>query len=362
MKRESEARKAIDRRGIRFNGPELSLWTGESDQIQTLKQIQEVMQLLEKSEDNHFSEGERNSCGYCKLKVSQFGRELLKLINEDLASLAKNYPIHVFNPYISVFLRLIAPRWLLIRTNAKLLLEEEELKRLVFILNRRFHWIRAIFRSAKFREATRVHKNGVQQNLHSCLNYLIAHFKVHSRLLILRIDLHFLIEHIRSITAEDNNKGLDKFLRALREGRIVKGVVGYISVSEYGYQRGYHQHLLVALNSNVHQRDIHLSQVIGEYWERCTDNKGSYFNCNRIKEHYFHCGIGMVHISETEKLKGLRDALVYMLKGDYYIKFMAEGMRTLRKGNMPKEKTKRGAPRHNPVDTLNMERILKSRN
>ncbi|MEO9457277.1 YagK/YfjJ domain-containing protein, partial [Chromobacterium phragmitis] len=238
---------------------------------------------------------------------------------------------------------------------------EAEQKKIVFLLNRIFYWMRYVCNHKKFQERTRVHKNNVQQNIRSCLNYLIAHFNQHSRLLILRIDLHFLQKCIHKATAEDNRKALDKFLRALREGRIVESVVAYISVTEYGYHRGFHQHVLIALNSNEHQRGIYWARVIGEYWQQCTNGQGSYFDCFALKEKYRHCGIGMIHISETEKLQGLRNAVLYMLKGDYYVKIAAKNERILRKGIMPIPKNKRGAPRQKPEDTLNMEKVLRGK-
>lgn len=352
---------AIERRWLRFNGPNCKVATKEYEQINILKRIPLIMESLEKTDGANFSIGPNDWHGRPTLATTMLGCELLDLLNNDLNALQKNYPTHTFHPYIAIFYRLLRRRGGSIKSAIRLQLDEYELKKLIFILNRTFHWIRFVYRSTAFQEAIRIHRNSVQQNIRSCVNYLIAHFKEHSRLLIIRIDLHFRKEFIKEVTADENRKALEKFLRALREGRIAKEVIAYISASEYGYQRGFHQHLLVALNSNEHQRGIYWAKTIGEYWEFCTNGKGSYFDCFAIKDYYFRCGIGMVHISDVEKLQGLRDALIYMLKGDYYIKATSKNARTMRKGNMPKVKPKLGAPRKNPIDTATMERVLQGK-
>lgn len=329
--------------------------------IKLIKEIDDLMKEVAIRDGPHFDITDAKLNISKKAKCSLVGSKLITLIRQNIHLIPTNFPKHTTTPRVFLFFHLLRRRLSAIASAIKLGLRIDELAKVAFILERALHWMKYVMRHKKFRKAVRSHDNMIQQNLRSVVKYVIGLFKKHSRLLILRIDLYYLKEHYSSITAQQNRIYLDKFLRALSESRIVSGVVGYISTTEYGYARGFHQHVFIALDSNEHQRDIFLTDVIGQYWTNCTDQKGNYNNCAKRKSKYQHCGIGMVHVSDVDKLKGIRLAIAYMVKGDYYVKTLLEKQRTLRKGVIPKMKNKMGAPRRNPEDTANMCLILQGK-
>jgi hypothetical protein len=88
---------------------------------------------------------------------------------------------------------------------------------------------------------------------------------------------------------------------------------------------------------------------LGLYWnERITEGTGVYHNCNRDKNKYLDCGIGMIDHSDTAKRDNLINSVVpYMLKAEQSI----DGIRqtgkekSVTKGIAPKTKSSTGRPR-----------------
>ena len=64
-----------------------------------------------------------------------------------------------------------------------------------------------------------------------------------ARLLILRIDLYFEGDAKVLSESEEAEQAYDKFLRTLREDRIVPNLLGYIAKREDGLERRIHYHL-----------------------------------------------------------------------------------------------------------------------
>lgn len=361
IKDQSEDEAIYYKNSLTFNGSNLIEHHNDENFIKLIKEIDDLMKDIAISNKVHFDITDAKNNRSKKAKCSPEGHKLIKLIRQNILLIPTYFCKHATTPRVYLFFRILRRRLEAITSAIKSGLTINELSKITFILVRALHWMQYVMRHTKFKRAVRSHENTAQQNLRSVVKYIIALFKKHSRLLILRIDLYFLKKYYESITPQLNRVYLDKFLRALSENRIVPDVVGYISTTEFGYIRGFHQHVFIALNSNEHQRDIFLTEEIGKYWTNCTDQKGNYNNCAKRKDEYKYCGIGMVHVSETDKLKGIRLAIAYMVKGDYYVKTLLEKQRTLRKGLMPKMKNKMGAPRKNPEDTANMCLILQGK-
>lgn len=361
IKNKSEDEAIFSKHSMTFNGPYMIEHHDNDFTIDLLKEIDSLMKEIAISNEQHFDTTNVKHNKAKKAKCSQIGNKLINLIRERIHLIPHYFPKHTTSPRIYLFFRLLKKRLIAIANAIKSRLTKDEFVRIYFILERALHWMKYAMQSIKFKRAVRSHDHTTQQNLRSIVKYVIALFNNYSRLLIIRVDLHYPKKYYKSINAKQNRLYLDRFLRALSENRIIPGIAGYISTTEFGYKRGFHQHVFIALNANEHQRDIFLANVIGEYWEKCTDQQGSYYNCAKNKDKYLHCGIGMVHVSDVDKLKGIRLAIAYMVKGDYYVKTLLEKQRTLRKGIIPKIKSKIGAPRKNPEDTANMCLILQGK-
>ena len=228
--------------------------------------------------------------------------------------------------------------------------------------------------------------NKQKKNTDGCCRYLAALFARKSKLLVLRIDLY--ASSPWGYTA-DYNATLERYLRALREGRIVPDVEGFIFKREDGIDRGVHIHLLVVLDGQLHRDAANLTMTLGEEWmRRCNvpagmplepdrsglpRKRGTYFNCYARASQYPFNALGLIQPSDANKLKGLRIAIEYLCKETMHLVYsplevdtdgrlvppeVKKGIRNLRKGNMPKTHSGRGAPRSTNADTTLIEQIL----
>jgi hypothetical protein len=74
-------------------------------------------------------------------------------------------------------------------------------------------------------------------------------------------------------------------------------------------------------------------------------DKGSYFNCYARKNRYRYNGLGLVHVTDTEKLVGIRIALWYMSKQDSVLKVDDSKVKNFWRSWKMKGNGNRGAPR-----------------
>lgn len=231
-----------------------------------------------------------------------------------------------------------------------------------------FKEIRRALKSRKVVDAIKNHRRMERQNFRSCWDYVRWQLEdKRSRLLILRLDLYyraFARDWGASIDAQEIHS---RFLRALREDRIIKDVIGSISKREVGVDRGVHYHMLVAVDGHRHRDAANLTRMLGEHWIAICGNdadasfpKAAYFNCYTLKDEYEYNCIGLVRQSDKIMMKGLEIAIRYMCKETCHLRpGVVEiqgkdgkaingkiGKRNLRKGIVKKRQgKKRGAPR-----------------
>ena len=235
-----------------------------------------------------------------------------------------------------------------------------------------FKEVRRSLKSKKVASAIKNHRRMERQNFRSCWNYMQWLLdEKRSRLLILRIDLYYRA-FSRDWGASVEAQGLhSKYMRALREDRIIKDVMGSISKREVGVDRGVHYHMLAVVDGHLHWNAAHLTRMLGERWiEVCGQDPGAqypkaaYFNCYVLKDKYKYNCIGLIRKGDASKIKGLEIAIRYMCKETCHLRAGAVeildkngevirrgtiGKRNIRKGIVKKIKgKKRGARRKNP--------------
>lgn len=209
-------------------------------------------------------------------------------------------------------------------------------------------FVRRACRSRAFKNLLHDHERKADDNFRSSCNYITKLFKQHSRLLVLRIDLYFRSEAKDWGYSKEAAKEVTNYLRALRLGRIVPDYLGFIIKRENGISRGVHYHLMVFLDGHLHRNAYHLTRVMGEAWmTRVGVDKGSYFNCYAKKDRYRYNGLGLVHVSDVEKLIGIRIALWYMSKQDSVLKVDGAKVKNFWRAWKVKSASPRGAPRKN---------------
>lgn len=198
-------------------------------------------------------------------------------------------------------------------------------------------------RSIPFKKEIDNLKRAVNKNFSSMLQWADRHFDHCSKLVVVRIDLHFKHNLVVEPTALEARAAVDQLLKEIDDlsgkGKMFEHIRGYIIKREYGINRGIHFHCLFIFNGHKVRQDISYGDAIGHLWECKSRGLRYFYNCNKSKERYLCCGIGMVLRGDEKSRKGLKMALFYLAKRDYYIRLVAENNeRNLRKSVMPRPK------------------------
>ena len=159
-----------------------------------------------------------------------------------------------------------------------------------------------------------------QQSLFDYTSSLINHY---ARLLVVRVDLSILQEYQALYNIQAFNKALDTLLRRIADqDTCFSALQGYAWALEHGVSKGYHCHLLLMYDGNVHRSGFEMGQWVGECWEQITHGCGYIFNCNHpdyiaIYESMGTLGIGMIHRHDEKKINNFLNYVVpYLVNGE----------------------------------------------
>ena len=142
------------------------------------------------------------------------------------------------------------------------------------------------------------------------------------RLLVIRIDLSLRDQNQKSCSAIFFSQYLHSLWANHRhKPKIFKHCLGWVWSIEYTEECNYHAHCIFIFDGNKVQNDCYYADQIGQYWiKTITDNKGSYYNCNRDKRKYQQCGLGKVDLRNPQKRRFLLErVLPYLAKDDAQI-------------------------------------------
>ncbi len=264
----------------------------------------------------------------------------------------------IFNPYITVLLRACqkaAPVWHWYSSSKPDPNDPDVIKAFEWLVR----FVRRVCRSKRFKYIENNYTRVERKNRRSCCEYMASKFAIYARLLIMRVDLYITPDNKEWASTARAEKCIARFLRALREGRIVPDVKAWICKRENGFRRGIHFHILVAIDGHKHREAATYSRILGEAWEkRYSDGCGSYYNCWVRRTRYPLNCLGLLHVSDRRMLMGLREAIKYITKGDCQVQTGYK--RNLWKGitRISWLAVKRGAPRKAKHDLSFVSEIL----
>lgn len=375
-------RKTSQRYGHTYVGQEHNF-------IYWLLRAEKLVDEIVRSEDQPV-EVKHDRRGQRRYQLTKIGKAIFGICKGYNQDSAEYYKHHRFNPPLAVILKVVdqwSPElWALTNCNGDPFPGDPRTRE---ILETAVAFIRASCRSQAYKDEVDNYKRNEEKNITSCCEYLAAQFQRRSQLLVLRIDLYFRPAFKGWGYTREADGHYARFLRALRENRIVPDVLGYISKREDGIDRGIHFHVLIVLDGHKHRDAANLARMVGEDWvRRCghgeykdgvdvgetgKKDKASYFNCyTRMDQYRFNC-LGLIHPTDADKLHGLRLAIEYLCKETTQLKpsppksqqldlrteiSSRKGVRNLRKGIMPKGHSGRGAPRSSALDTSSIDREL----
>jgi len=272
------------------------------------------------------------------------------------------YAHHQFHPVIAVMFRAVIRWWSPIcdlwEPTRGMIGGRQDLETME-ALRHFVGFVRRACRSQAFQNLLHDHERKANDNFRSGCDFITEQFERRSRLLVLRIDLYFRPDAKGWGYSNAADKAVVNYLRALRLDRVVPGYLGFIIKRENGISRGMHYHLMVLMDGHLHRSAYHLTQVLGEAWmKRVGAEHGSYFNCYGKKDRYRYNGLGLVHVSDTEKLIGIRIALWYMSKQDSELKVDDSKVKNFWRSWKVKGDSNRGAPRKNGDGMALVTRLL----
>ena len=208
-----------------------------------------------------------------------------------------------------------------------------------------FITIRNDVNGALYKKAVNEYQRASRKNHRSILDYIDSLFHSYAKILVIRIDLSYKLGVNADLIRVRKDRGR-LFLNA-KSNKIFSNMIGFVWKLETGLYKGLHYHVVFFFDGSKVREDINIARRIGEYWVgQITNNEGLYFNCNRVKNRYKNCGIGMVSYCDEQKRAFLLDAVKYLTLTEKYLKPMNEdGFRCLGKGVLKKKPEKLGRPR-----------------
>ena len=184
----------------------------------------------------------------------------------------------------------------------------------------------------------------------STSKYLDQMFDHTSKIQVIRLDLGYKKEHARKASIEDIRKDFTHLLNNRRTKPSVFGdMIGYIAKREYTEDKGPHIHGAFFYDGQKIGKDAYKGDQIGEYWKNeITNGNGLYHNCNRKKEKYEDCALGMIDHTDTTKRAVLNEnAIGYLCKEEQSIDPIKQSgnERSFTRGIAPRRKSNAGRPR-----------------
>lgn len=258
------------------------------------------------------------------VEKTPLGETILLCLKSGLEEIEEHFPAHRHSPLYTLFKRFLGP---FAYMGGRAWPEN------VPMLNAAVAKIRAFAKGKALGRRMDNLKRAERENAKSCKRLLRMMRDRYSKLLVLRLDLEYFSEFCpgsgfrgQAMTLKQAQAHRDRFLDYLRKGPYATHLAGYMWKLEYGLEKGHHFHMAIFFDGQRVVRDIILADILGKYWqETVTGSKGMFFNCNKKKEAYERCGIGMVNRGDDEKWSALADALRYLTKVDLYLRFRPDG-------------------------------------
>lgn len=317
--------------------------TEELSCLQDIKTIDRMMTHLARSSGELFTVASCARSRRLQVRQTELGKEFVLCCAIDFELIKQTYPDNVFSPYFSLFERHVA---------GSKFAGEKVYPESVPEFNELVDQIRSEAMADDFTKVLANHERASRKNSKSLEAYLDAMREAHSKLLIVRIDLHYgkhyvvpwdRVDSVSRAVARRHRKEFIKYVK-----KAYPGLVGYVWKTERGAIKSFHTHLLLAFNGQLLRADETIGMQLGEYWVReITGGKGTYWNCNAKKGDYSNLAIGMVHHDDDVTWALLKKIAMYLTKVDAFVKDNApKKERSFGKGGFPKLTGKRkGRPR-----------------
>lgn len=333
--------------------------------MNTFSDIEQLVQaIINQHDDPLFSIIDQGN-GVVQVTPTPLAQAITLTLKNCLYPLLEQFPIHEFNPYINIFFRSVLSTELMesieqlgslnkqhdqYQLGGDYLVIQELMTRMHACIAQMMHE----FQTNAFKKLIYNAHRASKKNHDGMLGYIDSLFGHYAQLLVLRLDLSYhqgnyiITDADRTHKYREAKSDFKHLLNNSGMNSLFEHMVGYIWSLEYGPDKGFHYHLILFFDGSKVRQDITLAKMVGEYWVwTITKGRGVYWNCNANKNNYAHCGIGMIHYSDTEKRAYLKQAAAYLIKVDHYARMLAPGNgRTFGRGEiLPPRTNGAGRPR-----------------
>lgn len=165
-----------------------------------------------------------------------------------------------------------------------------------------------LFRTAQTHQPTKQ-----KRRQESVYEYIDELFRRYSKLIIVRVDLHYRDTIGQSKTIDEALSDFKHFRNCERyNDTIFNGKVGWVRLLECGQEmEGLHFHYMAFYDANVQRNDVELARNIGEFWIRINDGFGHYWNCN--EKQYDFKAIGVLVNNDYTRISKLKSVVATYL-------------------------------------------------
>lgn len=180
--------------------------------------------------------------------------------------------------------------------------------------------------TSKYQTQLRKHKENGRRRVGKFFMWEKKIFERRSRHLVLLLHLGYQPRQRGSVTPMDIQRHLQRMLQNKRSNALLRGIKDYVWRIEEGRRTGLHAHLLISYDTKF-KNGISVTRRLGEYWKNATTKgMGKYWNGNldgwkrRGENGRNGLGTGQINHNDLEQRAELRKILVYLAKGDQYLR------------------------------------------
>ncbi len=362
------------------NGLNKARIENEFEELESIREIEYLMDKFIQSDKDIFY------IKYSKI-VDNVGGRIYKnmehyLLDDKYPSVNKNvinfygiekikraFPIHQFNPIVLLFIKKMESYFL----------KDFEVRQYIYYNggddNQTMHTLKALnefvddirneVKSKEFKRTIREFNRKLDKNYNGLTDYIDGLFKIHSRLLVIRVDLSYKKNQFDHALKEDERERMyfqakndrELFFKKIKKLPLFKNMLGYAWKLQYGLEKGFHYHMIFFYDGSKSCQDSTIAMSIGEFWNKeLTGGIGLYYNYNGDQSSYFYKSIGSINYHDHENIFYLKKWVAsYLTKTDYYTRVIVrDNDRTFGKGQLKKTVSNQGRPRKkklaDPVD------------
>ena len=174
----------------------------------------------------------------------------------------------------------------------------------------------------------RLFRQQESDNQDSFLTYVKQMIQDHYKVLIVRVDLVYLKDHMSNVTVHDFYLHIQSLCKYLKDKNgCFKHLLGYGLALEQGDKKGYHALLMLVYNGSERFQDWYLGDQVILKWQTITHfwGYGRNGNTKENKDQFANkglLGIGMIHRKNPKELQNAVNVARYLTHPEKYLQHM----------------------------------------